>query len=146
MKNLSFRNSKGTGPKPRISLVVLATIVGLVGFASGCVFVPTPHYYATGSRHNVTKQSTNLFRPGADTIENVMLKLGEPDRASQDERKITYRSKMIVGFIISTAEIDPNGEGFPINHYLTIKFDCEGVVTNLEYSTYLGWDLGRIPN
>jgi hypothetical protein len=146
MKNIIFRNSKTAGPKLRTSLVAFTAMVGLVGFAAGCVFVPTPHYYAVGSRHNVTKQSTALIRPGTDTIEDVMLKLGEPDRASQDERKITYRSKKIIGIIISTAEIDPNGEGFPINHYLTIKFDYEGVVTNLEYSTYRGWDLGWVPN
>jgi hypothetical protein len=56
---------------------------------AGCIIIPVD-YHAAGSRHNVTVNSTNVFRPGVTTREEVLLRLGEPDFVSEDGRRFGY--------------------------------------------------------
>lgn len=115
--------------KPAL-LAMLAVII--TSLTSGCVFIPTPHYYAMGSRENLTAQSTNLIQPGRDTIENVMLKLGEPDAISPDERRMTYASEKAIGELFLFM-VDPDGSKLPAvlqYQFLNIVLDKNGVVTN----------------
>src|ERR1017187_526108 len=112
MKSISFRNSKSGRLKLPILFGALVWVIALAGLTSGCVFIPTPHYYAVGSRQNVTEQSTNLIQTGADTIEDVMLKLGEPEAVSPDERRIAYGSKKFVGQLFVVG-VDTDGSDLP---------------------------------
>jgi len=136
MKSISFRNSKSGRLKLPILFGALVWVIALAGLTSGCVFIPTPHYYAVGSRRNVTEHSTNLIQTGADTIEDVMLKLGEPDAVSPDERRIAYGSKKIVGQLFVVG-VDTDGSDLPdVTQYrfLNVLLDDKGVVTNRMFS------------
>ena len=138
---MCFSGSNSSGLKPGRLFAAFISSMALVSFASGCVFVPTPPYYARGSRHNVTKQTTKKIEPGLDTIEEVMLKLGEPDDISPDERRIGYRTEKIVGLVypVGAGALPNNDPSFPVNRTLNIAFDNKGVVTNRQVSTRLGW-------
>ena len=120
----------------RAGLVVLLPSLVFAGLTSGCLLIPTPHYYAAGSRQNVSAQSTNMIRPGMDTVEDVLLKMGEPDAVSPDERRITYSSKKIIGQLIMICA-DTDGSELPdVPQYcfLDVMLDGRGVVTNREFS------------
>ena len=111
--------------------IVILTVV-IASLTSGCVFVPTPHYYAVGSRENLTAQSTNLIQSGRDTIENVMLKMGEPDAISPDERRMTYASEKLIG-VLFIFMVDTDGSELPDvpqYQFLNIMLNENGVVTN----------------
>ena len=64
--------------KPYIVKTLISAIIA-AGLTSGCVFLPNPHYYFTGSRQNLTGKSVNLLKPGKDTVDTVILKFGDPD-------------------------------------------------------------------
>ena len=120
----------------KIKFAAFILVVALVSLTSGCVFIPTPHYYAVGSRQNVTAQSTNLIQLDADTIEDVMLKLGEPDAVSPDERKIAYSFEKVVGFLIFIGVPAPDEPEITRQHFVNFAFNGNGVATNLEFSTH----------
>jgi hypothetical protein len=104
----------------------------IASLTTGCVFIPVPHDYVVGSRQNMTEQSTNLIQPGKDTIEKLMLKMGEPDAVSPDERRITYASEKSVGELFIFG-LDTDGSDLPnVSSYrfLNIMLDHHGVVTN----------------
>ena len=113
----------------------LVLIAGLATLMSGCVFLPVPPYSASGRR--VTQECTGLIQPGTDTLETVLLKFGEPDRVSPDERKIVFGSRTVVGglFVIAPDDVGANGGDVSRFHFLTVSFDSHGVVTNREFST-----------
>jgi len=63
---MSFEINGSEFGTPRLQtwfVLLLLTVVFAV-LTSGCILIPTPHYYDTGSRQNVTAQSTNLIQPG----------------------------------------------------------------------------------
>jgi hypothetical protein len=105
---------------------------GLAGLSSGCVYIPT-NYYASGSRQNVTAQSTNLIQTGTDTMGDVILKLGEPDAVSPDEHRIAYSSEKIVGLLFFVGVPAPDNPEIPTYHYLNVEFN-NGVVTNQSFT------------
>lgn len=110
-------------------------LIGLAALMPGCVFIPLPHYYAAGSRRNLPWQCPNTIQPGTDTIESVMLKLGEPDIVSGDQRTIVYGSRKIVGELFIMAD-DDGGNAPDVSQFqfLTIFFDDYGVVTNVRFT------------
>ena len=140
--NLCVSDPESDRPSPLTGFAALGLVLAFVVLTSGCVFIPTPHYYSAGSRQNLSEQSTNLIRPGVDTIEDVMLKLGEPDAVSPDERRMTYSSQKIIGeLIVIGADTDGSKlPDVPQYHFLDLMLDNQGVVTNGEFSkvgTYL---------
>jgi outer membrane protein assembly factor BamE (lipoprotein component of BamABCDE complex) len=72
----------------RLAGIVLAAILACVVLA-GCLVVPVD-YHATGSRHNITMEATNVLRVGVTTREEVLLTLGEPDFVSEDGQRFGY--------------------------------------------------------
>lgn len=56
---------------------------------SGCLILPV-NYHTRNSRHNITMQTTNALQIGVSTKEDVLMKLGEPDFASEDQKRIGY--------------------------------------------------------
>jgi hypothetical protein len=56
---------------------------------AGCLIIPVD-YYTPGSRRNVTAATTNLWRLGVTTREEVLLGLGEPDFVSEDGRRFGH--------------------------------------------------------
>lgn len=82
--NPSSPHSAGSGIATPLVAALLCCIV-LVG----CLIIPVD-YHATGSRHNVTPESTNALRVSLTTREDVLLTLGEPNFVSEDGRRFGY--------------------------------------------------------
>ena len=140
--NLCVTSAESARPALWAWFKAVLTTLAFAGLTSGCILIPTPHYYATGSRKNLSEQSTNMIRSEVDTIEDVLLKLGEPDAVSPDERRMVYSSKKIIGqmFVIG---VDTDGSDLPDVpqfYFLDVMLDDKDVVTNREFSkvgTYL---------
>ena len=100
----------------------------------GCMAVPIPvDYHSPGSRENIGKETVKLFIPEEATIEDVILKLGEPDSISSDGKSLTYgieKTKLIL--IWGTFYV--SGEGYwEEQHHLELTFDDQGILTKAEF-------------
>ncbi|MFM1767991.1 MAG: hypothetical protein RJA22_520 [Verrucomicrobiota bacterium] len=62
---------------------------GALVVLAGCLVIPVD-YHTRGSRRNVTAATTNLWRVGVTTREEVLLTLGEPDFVSEDGRRFGH--------------------------------------------------------
>ena len=87
------RNNRGWSSPARRWLGAMTHLVGLMALTSGCVFVaPVPTaYHPAGSRRNLTEETTGRFARGTTTVDDVALALGEPDEATANPARLTYR-------------------------------------------------------
>ena len=67
----------------------LLTLAAAAALLAGCLIIPVD-YHATGSRHNVNHKTPEVLQPGVTTKEEVFLKFGEPDFASEDGHRLGY--------------------------------------------------------
>lgn len=72
----------------RIAALLPAAVLCCI-VLTGCLIIPVD-YHVTGSRHNITSESTNALCIGTTTREDVLLRLGEPDFVSEDGRRFGY--------------------------------------------------------
>jgi hypothetical protein len=126
----------------RSRLKLLCASAALMGCA-GCLVVPTSEKTSSvsGARANLNHSMTNLFVPGRDSIEDVMLKLGEPDLVSADERSLIYRSQKTGAMVIFLSPGPVGGGGAEVtkDFYLRVDLDEQGKVAKQELSsTQLG--------
>ena len=121
-------------PGPALGSAAVAG-VALLMFVPGCVIIPTAEFDSGRARVNFNKQSPAQLRPGVTTMEDVLLRFGEPDAVSSDERKLAYRSEKVVGVWIlgggSGGEMD---ETITKDRYLLVEFDENAVVRNRKLS------------
>jgi outer membrane protein assembly factor BamE (lipoprotein component of BamABCDE complex) len=106
---------------------------------AGCLIIPTD-YYTDSSRQNTAEKPPETIIPGKTSLEEVLLKLGEPDETSSDETELWYDAAKVKAWLI----VGDRGD-YIIRHYLlVIRFDRNGVVEsqriedlpdiNLEYN------------
>lgn len=104
-----------------IKVVIISTFS-----LAGCLVVPLD-YYKEYSRENVTEEPPMGIVSGTTTRVDVLLKLGEPDRASQDESEFWYVASKVKGGIIAGY----NGSEIIIDYIHAISFDKNGVVATI---------------
>ena len=120
----------------------LGTLAPLAVLTAGCVFVvPVPTaYHPPGSRRNLTDETTTRFTPGTTTVEDVVLALGEPDKAASDASQLTYlwervNMHLVWGWAIPFGQ-SAVGQGWEKTysraHSLNFAFDESGVLQNLD--------------
>jgi hypothetical protein len=77
----------------------LRQVTGLLPLAllgSGCLVVPIPtNRWDPSSRTNIAAGTGQRWAPGRDTREQVLLRLGEPDEAVEDERRLSYHADRV---------------------------------------------------
>lgn len=116
----------------RAGVVVGAALVAALAFVlAGCLIIPTD-YHAVGSRHNLTTQSTNLFRIGLTTQEEVLLALGEPDYVSDDGQRFGYTWSKVKAILIVISTSGGGGE-FPRNYLIEAGFDASNRVSHVQF-------------
>ncbi len=123
----------------RLRLALSAAMV-LAG-ASGCVW-PIPHYGAPGAdsmRQNVVQELGHFPAAGHSTREDVLIRLGEPDRESSDERRFFYEWNRIVLVWIVGGSLGGVGGWVYQHQQLIVDFDSEGVVANCARETLGTW-------
>lgn len=104
----------------------------------GCLVLPT-NYYQAGSRHNIKPETADFLVPGITTKEEVLLKLGEPDYASEDGQRFGYAWTKVkaIWIIVSSAPGGIGGGEFPYSDVLMTSFDCSNRVS--EVRLLKGW-------
>jgi len=96
---------------------------------TGCLIFPLG-YYTEPSRKNVSERPPDKIVPGVTSREEVLLLLGEPDKASADEREFWYiAEKAVWGWMLLAP--GPGGGGgdiFYSAYVLTLSFNGDGIV------------------
>jgi outer membrane protein assembly factor BamE (lipoprotein component of BamABCDE complex) len=96
----------------------------------GCAIIPTPEHYCgeCRTRGKISKEILQFIHVGSTRKEEVLLKLGEPDRVWKDERAFLYLSQMTVAIIGSVG----SAAGIPRTHLVFIEFNKDNVVNRFE--------------
>jgi hypothetical protein len=100
--------------------VVLATATLL----AGCIIVPV-NYTQSGSRQNVSEKAATTLQPGEITKEEVLLRLGEPDWVSDDERLIGYAWTKVKALVVYGAYYTGGIAEVPKSSLLKLTFNAE---------------------
>lgn len=98
---------------------------------TGCLVIPVD-YTEYGSRGNVTEKTAATLQPGTTTKEEILLRLGEPDWKSPEDRQIGYawskvKAVWFVGGYYSAAggEISQGSE-------LRLSFDADDKLVSVD--------------
>jgi hypothetical protein len=116
------------------ALLAAGPAVALLALCAGCVIIPTPEHDSGKARFNVNVEIISRIQPGASTIEDVILCLGEPDAVSSDERRLAYRSEKIVAYWIAGGGYSGGIGALTKDRYLLFELDAAGVVTKSDPS------------
>lgn len=104
--------------------LVRTVFVGAAVLAGGCLVIPVD-YHDPGSRHNITAASATRFQPGVTSREEVILALGEPDHASDDDRRMGYAWTKVKALIIVASYSGGSAE-LKRSYILELNFDAAG--------------------
>ena len=95
---------------------------------TGCLIIPVD-YYDAGVRHNIDAKAQSDLQPGVTTKEEVLLKLGEPDFASDDGLRVGYAWTKVKALVI-VASYGGGGEAeIKRGYLLEVSFDPDGRVS-----------------
>jgi hypothetical protein len=124
-----------------MKLLLLWSTGTILAGASGCV-LPVPHYGAPSTdrlRQNVVQELRRFPEPGVSTREDVLIRLGEPDRAETDEGRFFYEWNRIV-LVWGIGGYFGGMLGWVTQHQqLAVDFDAEGIVTDCARETLRTW-------
>ncbi len=110
----------------RRALPLVATCLALAGCLYPVAYIPY-HAPTRGSRLGPDQESIEWLRT-APTREQVLLRLGEPDWATEEQRFFAYTWRASWGFILSGS----SGELTGFRHFLFVEFDGDGKVRRIE--------------
>lgn len=130
-----------TFPANRIArLLILALMPALL---SGCP-IPIPAGYASSSRQNIGPELTEMFIVGETTRTDVLLLIGEPDLAADDESWMAYESIYGKGGVVFVMAAGGSAGGIgseKVQHrYLIVRFDGAGLVRNADFVDESCWE------
>jgi len=91
---------------------------------AGCIIVPV-NYTQSGSRHNVSEQTAATLQPGEITKEEVLLRFGEPDWVSDDERLVGYLWTKVKALVLYGAYYTGGIAEVPKSSLLKLTFNAE---------------------
>ncbi len=131
-------------PSFAVGMLALPAALTLLMFGSGCLIIPTPEFDSGSARANFNQQSLAQLQPGVTTMEDVLLRFGEPDAVSPDERKLGYRSEKVAGIWILAGGYSAASGAITRDHYLLVELDENGVVRNRNLSAQ--WFFPRTPD
>jgi outer membrane protein assembly factor BamE (lipoprotein component of BamABCDE complex) len=114
-------NAPGRG---RARCVGLCAMLAAVTLLTGCIIVPVD-YTQAGSRHNVSEQTAATLQPGEITKEEVLLRFGEPDWVSDDERLVGYLWTKVKALVLYGAYYTGGIAEVPKSSLLKLEFDAE---------------------
>ncbi len=106
-----------------LAIVCAGMVIATISLA-GCLIIPTD-YYVHYSRENVAEESLTGIVMGTTTLEEVLMKLGEPDMASQDETEVCYIASKSKGVLVAGKG---GGIEFIFDYIHFISFERNGLV------------------
>jgi outer membrane protein assembly factor BamE (lipoprotein component of BamABCDE complex) len=128
----------------RPGAILLAAVLCGIALA-GCIIIPVD-YHATGSRHNITMEATNVLRVGVTTRAEVLLALGEPDFVSEDGQRFGYLWTKVKA-IWAVASYGPGAGGEVTRSYLVeTTFDGSNRVSDVRWRQKWGESVTGTPD
>ena len=110
---------------------------------SGCP-IPIPAGYASSSRQNIGPELTEIFIVGETTRTDVLLSIGEPDLAADDESWMAYESIYGKGGVVFVMAAGGGAGGIgseKVQHrYLVVEFDANGLVSTADFVDKSCWE------
>lgn len=118
-------------------------VTGVVALScSGCIIFPFPHYASPKSdslRQNVSQELGSFPAPRENTREEVLLRLGVPDKVTVDGGRFHYHWNRIVFVWGVGGQYGGWGGSVFKNYELLIDFDAEGKVVDRSQVTLRTW-------
>lgn len=109
-------------------------VCGLLLAAPGCLIWPAPTGDLLSGRGRITRAYAEPLQVGQATLEDVVLRLGEPDEIGEGGRLLIYRWTEVRGFL---ALVGMGGSGvlipFPGHREVLVRFGAEGKVAEVAF-------------
>jgi outer membrane protein assembly factor BamE (lipoprotein component of BamABCDE complex) len=115
---------------------ILVAIAAALALAA-CVPVPLVPRELQGSRQDIGEHRPDFIVEGVTTREDILVRLGEPDRRGYADRWFAYRSRRSEGGVLLVV---PYGAGFAAGaesvryRRLVVSFDSRGLVESVGYT------------
>jgi hypothetical protein len=116
----------------RCPLPVLA-FVFLVGFG-GCIVIPTPEHGLLAGRGEIKESDIAFLSVSKTTLEDVLLRFGEPDLVLQDQHILIYHWKVSHGYWFIGGGYSGVGGTIPKDYLFMLEFNGEGRLKRFEIS------------
>jgi len=100
---------------------------------SNCMYIPTPTHSLSSSCGVVPIQVIESITPGKTTREDLVLKIGGPDRLYQGERIFVYEWSGKEGVLAAGYGYSGAAATIERNHYLAIEFDQKNIVVKYKH-------------
>ena len=86
------------------------------------MIIPTPEQDLLSSRGQIDKPAMEFLDPGTTTMEQVLLRFGEPDATLNDQRIFVYHWQVARAYFVIFV---PDGAGGPIgkDYLMLLSFD-----------------------
>jgi outer membrane protein assembly factor BamE (lipoprotein component of BamABCDE complex) len=110
-------------------LLLTATAAALL--LAGCIVIPVD-YYADYSRRNLNLKTPATLAPGRTTKDEVFLKLGEPDYASDDGTRVGYTWQKVKAVVVWGAGGAGGVNESAKTYLLQISFDPANLVSHVD--------------
>jgi hypothetical protein len=126
----------------------LLPLILLAGAAAGCLILPIPTAKHTPddamTRGEIEKRALRPLRVGTTSVEDVLLRFGEPDAVSPDGRWLLYRWLTVGGYLLiaggNSGDVVRMGAD---RHDLLFEFDASGLLVRFgELETLVAQGLG----
>lgn len=115
-------------PGPILLLIRLAVAVGLLLWACGCIWIPTPEHGLLAGRGAVTREDAAFLTTGVTTREESLLRFGEPDILLEGEKVLAYLWGVSHGYFAVGGYGAAVGGPIQKNYLLMMEFDDAGVL------------------
>lgn len=113
----------------------LTGIHGMAIFAAstllaGCIIVPVPEHGTLGGRLSLAENDTLFIQPGRTTRDEVLLRLGFPERRVDDQRTFVYWWETVMAYVLAEGTT-----ALGRNNVLLIEFDHTNTVVRFEFAS-----------
>ena len=102
------------------SLVMLTTIIMILLFNGGCVYVPLPAHDLTSPKGVINDELIESLEPGETTREDLLLLVGAPDTQYEQDRYFIYEWEATESAVVAAGG---GGDFLFKAHYFCVEFD-----------------------
>ncbi|HDR13975.1 MAG TPA: hypothetical protein ENN79_00530 [Desulfobacteraceae bacterium] len=103
-----------------------------VACLSGCLVIPTPEHALLEGHGKIEQVDTGFLEQRKTTREEILLRFGEPDLSTDNDRILAYHWTVVHGYWFVSGYTTAAGGPIPKDYFFVLEFDDEGLLKRFE--------------